>query len=290
MRPGSPHPSSRSPCATRRSRSRRCRASCSTTRAPRRERRAAQRAGITLGAGEFSGQGNNLDHSRLQRAQRPVPRWHARLRQLLPRSVQPRDGRGAAGPASVLFGRGSTGGVDQPGQARAARDSRPIAARVVGTDATFRATADVATHRRDRRAAFRLNLMGNEGRSGPRRRAERSGSASPRRSRSASARHARAALLLPPDREGHPGLRRAVADTTAGAGAAPTTTASRTTTSEHRRRHGTACVRHDFNATFTPTTRSVRRTTRARAGSPSRGIPTGARRRRRSTRSRSIAT
>ncbi len=54
--------------------------------------------GITLGAGEFSWQGNNPTHPRLQCPRRHVSRRLARLRQLSARSVQSRDGRNLARP------------------------------------------------------------------------------------------------------------------------------------------------------------------------------------------------
>ena len=44
--------------------------------------------GISLAAGEAGAQGDNLTIPRLHRTQRHLPRWHPRLRLLLPRFLQ----------------------------------------------------------------------------------------------------------------------------------------------------------------------------------------------------------
>ena len=74
-------------------------------------RRAAQCSGHQPGRGRGRRSGRQSHAAGLQRAQRLLPRRHERLRQLLPRSVHLNEIEVLKGPASILFGRGSTGGV-----------------------------------------------------------------------------------------------------------------------------------------------------------------------------------
>ena len=87
--------------------------------------------------------GQQSDHPRLPRPQRHVPGRHPRFRQLLPRSVLPGRIEVLQGPSSILFGRGSTGGVIN--QASKMPTLRQICQRhpAGGTDLTRRATVDM---------------------------------------------------------------------------------------------------------------------------------------------------
>jgi catecholate siderophore receptor len=117
--------------------------------------------GITLGAGEFSWQGNN-----------PTIRgFSARddlyldgLRDFGSYARDPFDLESVEillGPSSVLFGRGSTGGaINQVTKQPRLERATDIAVNV-GSDSTFRATADLSRKLGDT-TAFRLNLLAHE--------------------------------------------------------------------------------------------------------------------------------
>jgi len=117
--------------------------------------------GITLGAGEFSWQGNN-----------PTIRgFSARddiyldgLRDFGSYARDPFNLEAVEillGPSSVLFGRGSTGGAINQVTKTPRRERATDVAINVGSDSTYRATADLARALGDS-AAFRLNLLGHE--------------------------------------------------------------------------------------------------------------------------------
>ncbi len=118
--------------------------------------------GITLGAGEFSWQGNNptirgfsarddlyLDGLRDFGSYARDPFNLETVEILL-------------GPSSVLFGRGSTGGAINQVTKEPHRESSTDLAVNVGSDSTFRATADLSRGFGES-AAFRLNLLAHEG-------------------------------------------------------------------------------------------------------------------------------
>ncbi len=121
--------------------------------------------GITLGAGEFSWQGNN-----------PTIRgFSARddmyLDGLRDFGSYPRDPFNLEsveillGPSSILFGRGSTGGAINQVTKAPVRDRLTNLAVNVGSDDTVRATADLARPLalHGDTAAFRLNLLAHQG-------------------------------------------------------------------------------------------------------------------------------
>ena len=118
--------------------------------------------GITLGAGEFSWQGNNptirgfsarddlyLDGLRDFGSYARDPFNLETVEILL-------------GPSSVLFGRGSTGGAINQVTKEPHRESATDLAVNVGSDSTVRATADLSRGFGES-AAFRLNLLAHEG-------------------------------------------------------------------------------------------------------------------------------
>jgi len=121
--------------------------------------------GITLGAGEFSWQGNN-----------PTIRGFSSrddmyLDGLRDFGSYPRDPFNLEtievllGPSSILFGRGSTGGAINQVTKQPQRDALTSLALNVGSDDTVRATADygrpLALH--DDTSAFRLNVLAHSG-------------------------------------------------------------------------------------------------------------------------------
>jgi catecholate siderophore receptor len=117
--------------------------------------------GITLGAGEFSWQGNN-----------PTIRgFSARddiyldgLRDFGSYARDPFNLEAVEillGPSSVLFGRGSTGGAINQVTKAPRRERTTDVAVNVGSDSTYRATADLS-RALGTAAAFRLNLLGHE--------------------------------------------------------------------------------------------------------------------------------
>ena len=121
--------------------------------------------GITLGAGEFSWQGNN-----------PTIRgFGARddmyLDGLRDFGSYPRDPFNLEavevllGPSSILFGRGSTGGAINQVSKTPLRDRLTNVALNVGSDETVRATADLARPLalHGDTAAFRLNVLAHQG-------------------------------------------------------------------------------------------------------------------------------
>jgi catecholate siderophore receptor len=121
--------------------------------------------GITLGAGEFSWQGNN-----------PTIRgFSARddmyLDGLRDFGSYPRDPFGLEtievllGPSSILFGRGSTGGAINQVTKLPARDALTNLSLNVGSDDTLRATADIGRPLElfGDTAAFRLNMLAHDG-------------------------------------------------------------------------------------------------------------------------------
>ena len=118
--------------------------------------------GITLGAGEFSWQGNNptirgfsarddlyLDGLRDFGSYARDPFNLESVEVLL-------------GPSSVLFGRGSTGGAINQVTKEPHRERSTDLAVNVGSDSTFRATADLSREIGEA-SAFRLNLLAHEG-------------------------------------------------------------------------------------------------------------------------------
>ena len=118
--------------------------------------------GITLGAGEFSWQGNNptirgfsarddlyLDGLRDFGSYARDPFNLETVEVLL-------------GPSSVLFGRGSTGGAINQVTKEPHRERGTSLNVNAGSDSTFRATADL-TREIGETAAFRLNLLAHEG-------------------------------------------------------------------------------------------------------------------------------
>jgi catecholate siderophore receptor len=118
--------------------------------------------GITLGAGEFSWQGNNPS----------IRGFSARddlyldgLRDFGSYARDPFNLEAVEillGPSSVLFGRGSTGGaINQVTKAPHREDATDVAVNV-GSASTYRATADLSRPLGGA-AAFRLNLLAHEG-------------------------------------------------------------------------------------------------------------------------------
>lgn len=119
--------------------------------------------GITLGAGEFSWQGNN-----------PTIRGFNSRNDLFLDGIRdfgsyPRDPFNLEtvevlmGPSSMLFGRGSTGGVINQVTKRPTEEARTAAHFNVGSDRTVRGALDtnLPLPRLGKGAAFRLNLMGH---------------------------------------------------------------------------------------------------------------------------------
>jgi len=121
--------------------------------------------GITLGAGEFSWQGNNptirgfnarddmyLDGVRDFGSYARDPFNLESVEVLL-------------GPSSILFGRGSTGGAINQVSKRPTMDSRTNLSVNVGSDETYRGTADISRPIAllGDGAAFRLNLLAHNG-------------------------------------------------------------------------------------------------------------------------------
>ena len=180
-------------------------------------------AGISLAAGEGGAQGDNLTIRGFTRAQRHLHRRHARLRQLLPRPVQPGTGAGAQG--ALICGvrprhhRRRPQPGDQGACPRVVRQRR-------GQFRHRRHQAGDAGHQRAGDRARRRRRVPHERdghrcrRGRPRYREQPAlwGCAVAR----ARPRHAdpRDVHLLPPGRERHPGLRHPVAVQRAGAGRA----------------------------------------------------------------------
>jgi catecholate siderophore receptor len=118
--------------------------------------------GITLGAGEFSWQGNNPS----------IRGFNSRddmyLDGLRDFGSYPRDPFNLEsvevllGPSSVLFGRGSTGGAINQTMKQPQRDRLTTLGLNVGTDETVRATADIERLLGDT-SAFRLNVLAHDG-------------------------------------------------------------------------------------------------------------------------------
>jgi catecholate siderophore receptor len=121
--------------------------------------------GITLGAGEFSWQGNN-----------PNLRGFSSRNDMFLDGMRdfgsyPRDPFNLEsievlqGPSSMIFGRGSTGGVINQASKRPTRDSLTSVSVNGGNDETMRATADIARALPGlgSGAALRVNAMAHEG-------------------------------------------------------------------------------------------------------------------------------